>query len=60
MEEAPKILKIGPKMLARRSNAMCDIVLANEQEGKQLVGSILMSNAVRLRTEYMGTHKKNL
>lgn len=39
---------------------MWDILLATEQESKQLAGSILMAKSVRLLTEYMGTHKTRI
>lgn len=51
MEEAQKSLKIGPKMLAKQSNAM----LAIEEDVKQLTGNVLISKSVQLQTEYMGT-----
>lgn len=58
MEEALKTVNLAPRVLARRSNAMWDILLANE-EAKKLAGTILMTKAVRLQTEYMGTHNNN-
>lgn len=60
MEQALNCLKIGPKMLARKSNAILDILLASEQEAKQLVRSVLMSKVVRLQSEYMGTHRMKI
>lgn len=60
MEEALKSLNIVPKVKARRSNAMWDILQATEQEAKQLARSILKSKAVRLQTEYMGTRKSKI
>lgn len=33
----------------------CNVGLATEEETKQLTRSVLMSKAVRLQTEYMGT-----
>lgn len=56
MEEALKTFKIGPKLLARMSNALLEILLATE-ETKQLAGSTLATNSVRLHTEYMGTRR---
>lgn len=44
-------------MLASRSNAMWVILLASEEEAKQLSGSILMAESVRLLTEYIGTRR---
>lgn len=46
MKEALKSLKIGPKILARRSNALRDILLATEKETKQLAGSALTTKSV--------------
>lgn len=57
MEEALKCLKIVPKILCKRSNAMWDILLASEEETKQLSGSILRTKTLRLQTEYMGTRR---
>lgn len=57
LEEALKSLKIGSKILARRSNATWDILLATENAAKDLAGSILIIKAVRLQTEYLGTRK---
>lgn len=57
MEEALKTLNVAPRMLARRSNALWDILLADEEEAKKLAGSILMTKNVRMQTEYMGTRK---
>lgn len=54
MEEALKNLNIAPKVLARRSNAMWDILLGKEVEAKQLAGSVLSTTSIRLQTEYMG------
>lgn len=50
-----KNLKIGAKVLARRSKAMWNVLLATEQESKQLTGSILISMTLRIETEYIGT-----
>lgn len=57
MEEALKSLKIGSKILARRSNAKWEILLATENTAKDLVGSILLTKAVRLQTKYLGIRK---
>lgn len=46
MKEALKSLSIGLKVLARRSNAMGNILLATEQEPRGLTGSILTSKSV--------------
>lgn len=41
MEEALRSLQIALKVLAKRSNVMWDILLANEEEAKLLIGSVL-------------------
>lgn len=41
MEGALKCLNIAPNLLAKRSNAMWDILLATEEEARSLAGSIL-------------------
>lgn len=51
--ETLKDLKIGPKMLAKRSYACW----ATDEEARQLSGSIMMAKSVRLQAEYMGTRK---
>lgn len=56
-EEALKILNIGAKVLARRSNAMWDILFATEDSAKALAGNILTTKSVRLQTECLGTRK---
>lgn len=48
MEDA---LKINPKVLARRTNALWDILLQTEQQAKELAGSILNTKDLRLQTE---------
>lgn len=58
MEEALKSLKVGPKILARRSKTMCDILLITEQEARQLTGSIFTAKTVRFQTKYMGTERQ--
>lgn len=57
MEEALKGLQIQAKILVKGSNAMWDVHLASNVEGKKLVGSVLMAKSVRLVTEYMGTRR---
>lgn len=47
-EEAFKGLKVSPNILARGSNAIWDIVLAPEQEVKQLIGNNLTITTLRL------------
>lgn len=42
-------------MLTKRSNAIRDILLASEEEIKELARSLLISKSVRIQTEYMGT-----
>lgn len=60
MEEALKCLEIGPKILARKSNALWVILLATDEEAKQLAGSTLATKSVRLQTEYIGTRRKKV
>lgn len=60
MKEPPKCLIIGTKVLARRCNAMWDILLMTEDALKALAGNILTTKSVRLQTEYMGTRKTNV
>lgn len=55
MEEALKALNISAKVLARRSNACWDILLAIEEAAKALAGCTLTTKNMRLQTEYMGT-----
>lgn len=50
MEEALKALNVVPRILARRSNALWDILLANEKEAKKLARSILTTKTVRMQT----------
>lgn len=40
MEEMLKSLEIGPKFLAKRSNAMWDVLLAKEEKARQLASNI--------------------
>lgn len=56
-EEALKGLSIALKVLARRSHAMWDILLATEQELKQHAGNTLISTMLRLQTEYIDTRR---
>lgn len=51
---------ITAKMLARRSNAMWDILLAAGEAGKALAGNILTTKSIRLQTEYMDTRKTRI
>lgn len=60
MEEALKSLKVGPKILARRSNALWDILLNTEEEAKQLTGNLFTTKSVCLQTENMRTRKTKL
>lgn len=55
-ESIEKALK-SHKILARGSNALWDILLATEQEAKQVAGYILETKSVPLQTEYMGARK---
>lgn len=57
VEETLKKLNIAPKVLARRTNAIWEILLATEREVKQLTGSLLVIGSLRLQTEYMGIPK---
>lgn len=57
IEEALKYLKIAPKILTKWSNAMWDILLALEEEAKNLAGIILMTNSLWLQIEYIGTYQ---
>lgn len=57
MEENLTALNIEAKVLARKSNAVWDILLATEEMAKTLVGSILTTKMLRLQTEYMSTWK---
>lgn len=50
MEEAIKSLDIGDKVLARKSRDMWDILLASDDEGNSLSGSIMTTKLVRLQT----------
>lgn len=47
MEKVLKSLNIGVKLLVRRSNAMCDILLVSE-ESRMLAGSIITTKIVRM------------
>lgn len=55
MEEALKALNITPKVLARRTNALWDILLPTKQQAKELAGSVLNTKNLHLQTEDMGT-----
>lgn len=58
--ETLKSLKIGPKILARRSNEPWDILLATEEKAKMLAGSTLAIKSVSLQTEYKGARRTNI
>lgn len=60
MGVALKSLNIMPKILAQRSNAIWDILLATMEESKALDGSILTTKWVRLQTEYLDTRKTKI
>lgn len=49
MEKALNSLSIKPKVLAKRSNAIWDILLATKQEAKQLAENILEITPLSLR-----------
>lgn len=51
MEESLKALHIEASVLARMSNAMCDILLSTEEVVLALVGNVLTIKSVRLQTE---------
>lgn len=60
MEEALKSLSIAPKILARRSNATWDILLATITETKVLAEGILTTKPLRLQIEYLDTQKTKI
>lgn len=43
-----------------RPNVIWDILLATKDESKQIAGNILMTKALWLQTEYMGTHRTRI
>lgn len=49
MKEVLKSINIGTKVLAKRSNAMADIMLATVEAAKRLAGNILTTKSVRLQ-----------
>lgn len=53
MQETLKNLNI----VAKRNNAMWDILLGIEETAKGLAESILTINSLRMQIEYMGTRK---
>lgn len=57
MGETLKVLNIGAKVLACRSNALWDILLGPEEAAKALSSSILTTKSLRLQIKYMGTRK---
>lgn len=60
MEEVLKTLKVNPKVLVRRTNAIWDILLPTVQDAKQMAGSVLTTKNLRLQTEYMGTRRTRI
>lgn len=48
-EEVLKILKIDPKVWARRTNARLDILLPTEQDAKQMAGNVLTTKELILQ-----------
>lgn len=52
MEEALKCLNIGAKVLARRSNAIWNVLVETENAAEPLI-----TKSVRLQMEYMGTRR---
>lgn len=55
MEDALKALSINPKFLARRTNALWDLLLQTEYQTKILAGSILAIKNLLLKTQYVDT-----
>lgn len=55
MKEALKSFNILPRLLARRSKAMWDILSSTIEEAKALSGRISTTKLVRLQTDYLGT-----
>lgn len=60
MEEKLEALNIGARVLARRSNAMWEILLATEKAAKALTGGVHTTKTLRLQTGYMGPGKPGL
>lgn len=60
MEEALKSLNITAKILARRTRALWDLLMASEEEARKLAGTVLTSKILWLQTEYMGTRRTNV
>lgn len=60
MEDALKTLHIIPKVLARKTNALWDILLPTEQQARDLAGSVLNTKTLRLQTEYIGTSRTKI
>lgn len=60
MEEVLKALNVEAKVLARRSNAMWDILLVSKEVAKTLAGNTLTTKTMRLQTEYMDTQKTRI
>lgn len=52
-----EILEEALKVLAHRSNAMWDILLAAEEVAKSLTGSVLTTKTLRFQMAYMDTWK---
>lgn len=57
MEEALKSIRIGLKIHARMSSALCSLLFATEEEGKKLAESTPATKSVRLETEYFETRR---
>lgn len=59
-EESLKALNIAAKVLARRSNAIWDVLLATEESAMALASNILTIKSLHLQIEYMGTWKTQI
>lgn len=57
MEESLNALNMAAKLLARRLNAMWNVLLTAEEAAKALAGNI---KSLRLQNEYMGTRKTRI
>lgn len=60
MEETLKSFSIASKILARRSNAIWDILLATIEEAKVLAEGILTTKPLRLQIEYLDIQKTKM
>lgn len=60
VEETPKVLNIGAKLLARRSNVMWDILVGTAEAAKTLAGSTPTTKSLRLQTKYMDSRRSRI